>query len=221
MSDVFQILINYHNAFGRGLSVTIGLVLIAWVFGIALGIVLGLVGHSTKDIGKGIQYGYFFIQSIPVIIALFWVHYPLQELLGISIPPFITASFILTLFNTISVAQIIKNALNGFPSQYEIAGIVCGLSRNEIIKKIKAPIIFRNVLPEILSIQVAVLQMTLFASLISVEELFRVAQQINSQIYKPVEIYTGVAVFFIAICLPLTLVANRLKVKYSRDYSER
>ncbi len=221
MSDVFQILISYHTAFGRGLSVTISLVLIAWIFGITVGMVLGVVGHSTKDIGKGIQYGYFFIQSIPVIIALFWVHYPLQELLGISIPPFITASFILILFNAVSVAQIIKTALNGFPSQYEVAGVVCGLSKSEIVKKIKAPIIFRNVLPEILSIQIAVLQMTLFASLISVEELFRVAQQINSQIYKPVEIYTGVAVFFVAICLPLTILANILKLKYSRDYSEK
>lgn len=221
MSDVFQILINYHSAFSRGLLVTIGLVLIAWIFGIAIGSILGTVGHSIKHIGKSIQYGYFFIQSIPVIIALFWVHYPLQELLEISIHPFITASFILTVFSTVSVAQIIKNALDSFPSQYEIAGVVCGLSNQEIIRKIKVPIIFRSVLPEILSIQISVLQMTLFASLISVEELFRVAQQINSQIYKPVEIYTGVAAFFISICLPLTIMANNLKIKYSRDYSEK
>jgi ABC-type amino acid transport system permease subunit len=63
--------------------------------------------------------------------------------------------------------------------------------------------------------------MTLFASLISVQELFRVAQQINSQIYKPIEIYTALAVFFIAICLPLNLLAYWFKKKYTRNLSEK
>ena len=221
MPDVLKILVNYHNAFGRGLLVTLSLASIAWIIGITVGTLLGILSNTYKNFGIAIQYAYFFVQSIPVIIALFWAHYPLQELLGVSIPPFITAAVILSLYNVATIAQIIKIALSEFPKQYEIAGIVCGLSSQDIIRKIKAPIIFRNVLPEILSAQVSVLQMTLFASLISVGELFRIAQQINSQIYKPVEIYTGVAVFFIATCLPLTLLVNKLKTKYSRDYSEK
>jgi ABC-type amino acid transport system permease subunit len=65
------------------------------------------------------------------------------------------------------------------------------------------------------------LQATLFASLISVDEIFRVAQQVNSLIYKPVEIYSMLALLFIAICVPLHLLANYLRQKYTRDYSER
>jgi ABC-type amino acid transport system permease subunit len=54
-----------------------------------------------------------------------------------------------------------------------------------------------------------------------VQELFRVTQQINSLIYKPIEIYTALAVFFIAICLPLNLLAYWLKKKYTRNLSEK
>lgn len=65
------------------------------------------------------------------------------------------------------------------------------------------------------------LHTTLFASLISVEEIFRVAQRINAKIYKPVEIYTALGVFFLLVCLPLNGFALGLKKRYGRNLSER
>jgi ABC-type amino acid transport system permease subunit len=65
------------------------------------------------------------------------------------------------------------------------------------------------------------LQLTLFASLISVEEIFRVAQRINATIYQPVEIYTALAIFFLIICLPLNGLAIYLKKKYTLNLSEK
>ena len=65
------------------------------------------------------------------------------------------------------------------------------------------------------------LHATLFASLISVEELFRVSQRINSTIYRPIEIYTALALFFLVVCLPINLFAVYLKRYYTRDLSER
>jgi ABC-type amino acid transport system permease subunit len=65
------------------------------------------------------------------------------------------------------------------------------------------------------------LHATLFASLISVEEIFRVAQRINSTIYRPIEIYTALALFFLMVCLPINLLASYLKRRYTRDLSER
>ena len=64
------------------------------------------------------------------------------------------------------------------------------------------------------------LQLTLFASLITVGEIFRVAQQINAQIYEPMQIYSALAIFFLVICLPLNGLAEWLKHKFTRDISE-
>ncbi len=76
---------------------------------------------------------------------------------------------------------------------------------------IQLPIILRQTLPGLLMIQVAMLHATLFASLISVNEIFRVAQQINSIVYKPVEIYTALGILFLAICLPMNGLALWLR----------
>ena len=189
---------------------------------VIFGVLFGAFAHRQKEsTGFVLKILSFLLASIPILVLLFWLHYPLQELLGVVIMPFITAAVALSLLNIVGVAQIVRDVLADFPQQYAIAGKVCGLSDREVFAKIEFPIIFRQIIPQFLTLQVSMLQMTLFASLISVEEIFRVAQHINSLIYKPVEIYTALGVFFIAICLPLNILAYWLKNKYTRNYSEK
>lgn len=152
---------------------------------------------------------------------LYWAHYPLQVILGVVIDPFITASALLSLINIVLVAEIWRNALDDFPQEYVIAGRVSGLTAIEIVRHIQFPLLFRSALPMLLATQVAVLQLTLFASLISVEELFRVSQRINAAIQEPIEIYTALAVFFVALTMPIYVAALILRRQYTRDLSER
>lgn len=220
--SVWNIIYTYKEGLLAGLLVTLGLSLIIWLSGLIFGVLFGAFAHRQKEsTGRFLKIISFLLASTPVLVLLFWLHYPLQALLGVVIIPFVTAAFALSLINIIGVAQIVRDALNEFPQQYAIAGKVCGLTEKEIFSKIELPIIFRQTIPQFLTLQVSMLQLTLFASLISVQELFRVAQQINSMIYKPIEVYTALAVFFIAICLPLNLLAYWFKNKYTRNLSEK
>jgi len=206
----------------QGLLVTLALCLITWVSGIVIGTALGFLGTKyPNEIGTPSKVLSFLLSGIPVLVLLFWLHYPLQEMLGIVVNPFITAAFALSVINIFAIAEIVRTALIEFPNQYIIAGRVCGLNNRTIFKKIQFPIVFRQIIPSILTTQVTMLQLTLFASLISVEEIFRVAQRINATIYKPVEIYSALAIFFLVICLPLNGLALYLKKKYTRNLSEK
>ncbi len=218
---VIRIVLDYKEALTQGLLVTLTLSAVVWCAGISLGILSGTYAHKQKDAGHILKALSFLLSSIPILVLLFWLHYPLQEMLGVVLYPFFTAAFALSLINIVLIAQIVRDVLDEFPSEYITAGKVCGLTGREILIKIQFPIIFRQLIPQLLSIQVQMLQMTLFASLISVEELFRVAQQINSMIYKPIEVYTALAFFFIAICLPLNLLSSHLKGRYTRNLSEK
>jgi ABC-type amino acid transport system permease subunit len=187
-----------------------------------IGTALGLAGARWKfAVGIPSKVISFTLAGIPILVFLFWLHYPLQSLLGIVVKPFFTAAAALAIVNTLLVADLIRGALNDFPSQYVMAAQVCGLSNRQIALRIQLPIIFRQVLPNLLLIQVTMLQATLFASLISVDEIFRVAQRINSEVYRPVEIYTALAVLFLAVCLPLHGIAYWLRARFTRDLSER
>lgn len=219
---LLQILRDYHEAILNGLGVTLKLSLVIWFGGLLVG---GLVGTASdrwkKGVGLPLRFGSFVLSGLPILVLLFWLHYPLQSILGIVVDPFYTAAAALILVNAVLVADVVKNTLNDFPHQYVIAAQVCGLSARDTVIRIQIPIVFRQMLPGLLMIQVTMLQSTLFASLISVDEIFRVAQRINAMVYRPVEVYTALGAFFLAICLPLNALATQLRRRYTRDLSER
>ena len=210
-----QILLEYQEAFRSGLLVTVQLCVLIWFFGILLGSLLGVLGGIYyNSFGFLIQVCNFFLSSIPILVLLFWFHYPFQSLLSVNINPFFTTIFVLGLINSLSVAEIVLIAIKDFPKSYSEVATVSGLSRFQIIRFVQIPLVVRNVIPSILSVQVYILQATLFASLISVDEVFRVAQRINSQIYRPVEIYSALAVLFVLICVPMNGLSIMLRQKF-------
>ncbi|HRK98133.1 MAG: ABC transporter permease subunit [Alphaproteobacteria bacterium] len=220
--SVWDILTNYYPAFLTGLSVTLKLCAIIWGSGLILGGALGLAGNKfPRGVGFPSHGVSFFLGGVPLLVFLFWLHYPVQAMFNVVIDPFYTAAFTLAIVNIFAVADIIRGALNDFPQQYLIAAKVTGLTRKQTIFKIQLPLILREVMPPLLLLQVAMLHITLFSSLISVEEIFRVAQRINAQIYRPVEIYTALGVFFLAVCLPINGLALWLKSRFTRNLSEQ
>lgn len=219
---IFNIIVGYREALLGGLLVTLSLCLIVWSSGLILGTLIGFLGSEyPSEIGRPTKVVSFILGGIPILVFLFWLYYPFQEILRIVVSPFVTAAIAISIVNIVAVSDIVRSALLEFPEQYITAGRVCGMNSKDIFKKIQFPIIFRQILPNLLTTQVTMLQLTLFASLISVGEIFRVAQDINAIIYKPVEIYTALALFFLVICLPLNGFALWLKKRYTRNLSEK
>lgn len=222
MTTIIQIIQDYLPAFTSGLRVTLLLAGLIWLFGIALGVSLSIVAPYRRSLlGIGGRVLVFLVTATPMLVLLFWAHFPFQSIIGVVIPPFYTALSVLVLINTASVYNMVASAAAKFPEQYAWAGKVAGLSDREILIFIRIPILTRQVAPSVIALQAFMLQCTVFASLISVEELFRVAQRINAIVYKPVEIYTAMALFYIAACTPLLVLAAVLERRFSRDESER
>jgi ABC-type amino acid transport system permease subunit len=220
--SVFDILITYHLAFLQGLGVTLRLCGLIWLTGLVGGVGIGVVGaYRHGSWGRFIRGASFAFSAIPTLVILFWLHYPAQAAFNVVIDPFYTAALTLSLVNLFAVGECVRAAVADFPRQYIVAGRVSGMSTRQIVRYVQLPILFRELLPNLMILQVNMLHASLFASLISVEELFRVAQRINSLIYRPIEIYTALAVFFLAVCLPIHVLAAWLKKRYTRDFSER
>jgi len=218
---LLNIFVSYNGAIIRGLSTTLIICGSAWFLGILGGIILGYIAQRNKAFAKILTTSSFLLLSIPVLVLLYWFHYPAQAMLSVTINPIITTIATLSIINIVLTAELVKKAMDNFPLQYVTAARVCGLSENKIFYKIKFPILFRQILPGLITLQVTIMHMSLFGSLISVEEIFRVSQQINSQIYRPIEIYTALAFLFIAVSLPLNVFAHYLKKRYTRDLSEK
>ena len=77
------------------------------------------------------------------------------------------------------------------------------------LTKVEGPYILNHALSAFINSQISILHATLLASFIGTEDLLKVGSQINSVVYRPIEIYTILALIFTVICLPLTSIAQR------------
>lgn len=219
--DIFEIILKHKDGFLSGLLITLQICIIVWLVGLILGILSGYFSSKNRVLKFLIKTLSFILSGVPILVFLFWLHYPAQSFLHVSVDPFYTAIFMLTLLNTIAVSEIVNNGINNLPKQFIEVAKVCGINSKDIFTKIQIPLIARHILPSLLTTQVNMLHLSLFTSLISVEEIFRVSQRIISIEYKPVEVYTALGIFFLIVSLPINGFAIYLKQKFNRRLDEK
>lgn len=212
MMSIFEVVFEYRSAYLAGLLVTLKLCGIAWAGGLIGGSAAALSTEWwPRLIGWPVTVLSRITEAIPILVLLFWLHYPAQSALGVAIDPFLTMAALLTVLNALAVFGILHGTILKVPGEFIEVARVCGVARRRIFWHIKFPLALRSALGSITSSQVNVLQLSIFGSLISVDELFRTSQRINAQIYQPVQVYTGLALFFLVVCLPLILFARHLE----------
>ena len=220
--SVWDIISRYHSQLLGGLEVTFWLCFITYLIGIVIGSLLGIARYRVgKYFEVPCRIVSVVISALPLLVLLFWLHYPLQYLLNVVIDPFYTGVAALSLVMIFMVSDTVARVLHEFPQEFIDAARVTGLSKKEMVWKIQLPIVVREVIPQILFIMVVILQGSLFTSLISVQEIFRVAQQINSDIYQPIPIYSALALFFIIICMGLNLLGIYFQSRFTWKYKDR
>jgi len=220
--NAFEVLWQYREAFFDGFVVTLELLALTAMGGTVIGVGLEWAcGHFEASLRRLADAIAFCVSAIPALVILFWFHYPAQALIGVVISPFWTALVTLLIINIFAVYRIVADAVKEFPKQYIATGLVCGLTRQHILRYIQFPLLLRAALPRWIDQQVVILQTSVFASLIGVEETFRVAQRINSIVYHPVVIYTSMALIFLATAGSAMYYAQILRSKFYRDFSER
>jgi polar amino acid transport system permease protein len=205
MRELFSLIVRYHQALLSGALVSLELAVIAWTGGLVFGTLLGIWRASY---GRGLRRSSIALfslsaSSIPVMVYLLWCHYPLQTLLGISVQPFITAAVVFTVYNTLTISEVVRSAVEDLAVAFSQVAVATGVPRGVYVRYIMLPLALRAALPGYLVSQVGVLHMTLFASLISVDELFRVTQRINAIEYNAVGVFSLLALFYFVLSFPL------------------
>jgi len=216
---MIEVFLEFHNLLFKGFFTTLKLLGAIMLVGIPLGVLVGVLGgRYSKTVSRFVHGLKFFTKIVPVLVLLFWLHFPLQALLGVVIDPFWTTVFALGFVNMVATAYVVQSELTLLPRSYSDAGMTLGMSKQQVVHHIELPIMFRRIIPDIILNQAAMLEYTLFASLISVSELFRVSQTINSMIYDPIAVYSLLVLFFIAILAPMHLLVLYLGKKYKTQY---
>src|SRR5438477_9553027 len=85
------------------------------------------------------------------------------------------------------------------------------MTRLTVIRRIIIPETFRRSIPALTAMYITMFKFSTLASVISVWELLHTADAIIINTYKPLEVYTTVAVIYIAVIIPATFLAKALE----------
>ncbi|MDG4802213.1 amino acid ABC transporter permease [Micromonospora sp. WMMD980] len=154
-------------------------------------------------------------RGLPVVITIFFVARGFPEF-GISFDNLWYLVIGLTVYNAVVIAEILRSGMEGLPGGQGEAAAAIGLSPFQSTRLILLPQAFRIMLPALISQLVVVLKDTSLGFIISYEETLNIGKQIIGVLGNPIQVYTVIAVLFIAINYTLSKLAQYAERRLSR-----
>lgn len=192
----------------KGLVFSLELTVVAFIGGLAIGIVLAVVRERRVPFLGKLVVGYVtLIRSIPLILVLFWFFFLIPLLLGwlsssghpIPLGQRFTAFVTFTLFEAAYFSEIARAGLNAVSrGQYQAAQAL-GLSTFAMYQTVIVPQALRASAPIIVSQAINLFQDTALVYVISITDLLGAASQIAQRDSRIVEMYLAAAVVYWAI----------------------
>jgi polar amino acid transport system permease protein len=194
-----------------GAKWTLGLSLLAFLGGSALGLALALMRVSKLWVLRAVARGYIqFIQGTPLLIVLFLSYFGLGTM-GFKLVPLVAAGLSLTLYAGAFLGEIWRGCIEAVPrTQWE--GSDClGLNRFQQYAWVILPQSFKLAIPPTVGFMVQIVKNTSLASVIGFVELARAGQILNNSIFEPFAVFAVVAAFYFALCYPLSVASRYLE----------
>ncbi|GAA6616557.1 amino acid ABC transporter permease [Scytonema sp. NUACC26] len=191
----------------------------AWisVASIALGTVLGVILGVLSIISFNLisWLARLLIElflAIPTLVLLVWLYYSLPLIIpGLVIEGQSCAILGLSLSLSAFVAEIIRGGINSI-SVGEIEVAYCtGMTRLEAIRYILIPQVVRKSWPPLMGQYITTYKFSTLASVIAVPEILHTANSIIAQTYRPLEIYSAVAIVFTITIIPLNILLRQVQ----------
>jgi len=125
--------------------------------------------------------------------------------------PALAATLTLTLYGGAFYAEIIRAGIQSIDAGQWDAGRALGLGRLLLMRKIILPQALKRMLPPLMNQSIIQLKNTSLVSVLAVPDLLYQGQVVTAAIYRPLEVYTLVALVYFAVLFPLTLAVQGLE----------
>jgi His/Glu/Gln/Arg/opine family amino acid ABC transporter permease subunit len=145
------------------------------------------------------------IRNTPILVQLLWVYYVLPIMFNFQIEALAAAIVGLTIYSSAFIAEVYRAGIQAVPIGHREAAQVLGLSPFQSFRRIVLPQAVRLTLPPLAANFVQLIKYSSLASVISVSEITRRGMELSATAFRPLEIFTFIAVVYFAICWPLAM----------------
>jgi polar amino acid transport system permease protein len=208
----FAALKPYWGLIWQGLGVTVFYTVITVIAGLAIGLAAGILRTTAPRWVTIPLRGYIEVfRCTPLLVQLVWVYYALPVLIGVDMSA-TTACFItLSLYAGSFYAEIFRGGIEAIDRGQWEAGQAIGMQQSRIFRRIILPQAVQVMIPALINQTIMQLKNTSLVSTVAVGDLLYQGSVITAASYRPLEVYTTIAVLYFVVLFPLTLVADQLE----------
>ncbi|NUT62662.1 amino acid ABC transporter permease [Herbaspirillum sp. C9C3] len=212
----FGSLWQFRSIIGIGFVYTLSYTVACIALGLLVGLVVGLGRLSSNPfISAPLRAFVEVFRCTPVLVQLVWFYYALPVLLGIEMSAGMAAMLSLALYGGAFYSEIIRGGIVSIDVGQSEAGWALGMTRFQLMKRVILPQAFKRMTPPLVNQSIMQLKNTSLLSVLAVPDLLYQGQIIAHETYRPLEIYTLVAIIYFVILLPATIWAKRLENRLS------
>jgi polar amino acid transport system permease protein len=208
----FAILAKYSRLFWLGVGFTIAYTIGTIVLGTLLGLIVGMLRVARLLVIDWLLIAYIeLFRCTPLLVQIIWFYYAFPVVIGVNIPAHVAAVSVLTLYGGAFYAEIVRGSIESIPRGQWDAGHALGLRGWRLLRLVILPQALKPMMAPYVNQSITQLKNTSLVSVIAVPDLVYNATLINADTYRPLEVYTVVALIYFAILFPATLVARRIE----------
>ena len=205
----FYFLLRYAPLFWRGILVTLAYTAGSISLGLVIGLLVGLGRLSKSRLVNFPLIGFIeAFRCTPLLVQIVWFYYALPVLLGIQIPAVIAAGLTLSCYTGAFYAEIFRGGIISIERGQWDAARALGLRRGAMMRLVILPQAVKRLMPPFVNQSITQLKNTSLVSTIAVPDLLYNGSMITADTYRPLEVYTVVALIYFALLFPSTMLAQ-------------
>ena len=194
-----------------GFKHTIKASVVGIVLAYLVGLVLGAVRAHRIPLLNQLAASYVeLIRNTPILVQIFFLYYGLP-VLGIHLDVFTVAWLSITIWGGAFMTENFRAGFEAVPQRLSEAGYALGFTRLQEFLYVTLPIGGRIALPSTINSAISVIKNTSLLLLIGYPELTYVANNIQSNTFRTFEMFTALAVYYLAIVWTLSALIRFLE----------
>jgi polar amino acid transport system permease protein len=189
-----------------GLNLTLVVSALTLVLAMIGGLIIALFDMSRFRPLRliGVSFGEV-IRNTPILVQLLWVYYVLPIMFNVRIDAFTALVIGLSVYQSAFISEVYRAGIQAVPKGHREAAQVLGLTPIQTFRRIILPQAIRMTLPPLASNFVQLIKFSSLGAVISVTEITRRGMELSSSTFRPLEIFTFIAVVYFCICWPLAM----------------
>lgn len=187
----------------RGIRYTLLISFTSMIAGLLIGLFVAVARLSPLRILRWPAYFYTEVfRTLPLLVLLIWMHWTIPILSGITWTAVTTSIVAFSLNLGAFAAENFRAGLMSIGPGQRQAALALGMSESQTLKRVLLPQAIARVIPPTGSLWVGLFKDTSLVSVIAVPDLMYQGRMLSTNLFRPMEILTAVAVIYFIMTYP-------------------